>query len=63
MSDGAIKTLKDRRKLHLEEIARLQASRVAAAQGLIDIDKAIARCGLVVSEMEDGITALGGTID
>lgn len=63
MSDGAIKALSDRRKSHLAEIAKLRGDRIVAARALDEIDKAMQRCDRVVTEMEEGIVALGGTIE
>lgn len=63
MSDGAIKTLKDRRKLHLAEIEKQRGYRVEAVEVLDNIDRQIARCEGVVAEMEEGIISLGGEID
>lgn len=63
MSEGAIKALKDRRGLHLMQIAVYQTDRAKLADEIGEIDKNITRCERVVSEMEEGITALGGTID
>jgi hypothetical protein len=63
MSEGAIRTLTDRRQNNLAEIARLRGARITAVKAVEDIDKAMARCERVVTEMEEGIVALGGTFE